>query len=1100
VPGISPAIDYTARTFEVLRERALDLLKRRLTSFRYNDTIASGVVPAIIDVLAWFQEQNAHYYDRRQINSLLTLADTREAMVPLALAQGYRVRPATSASVAVEATPTPPQPVPITLRAGTRVTVGDLTFEVGADAVIPAGRPFWPDSSTTEVIVLVEGATRVETFVSDGTKFQAFELGQVGTIDGSVRVVVIGEEWAEVESLAFIEGDRRGRDNFTSDGADSQSYALTLLHAVVDPDDEDAVIVLVTPSGGAAQDAQRWRQVSALTGAPREFTLTQNPAGETTLTFGLAADGSSPPINASIDVLYLIAGAQKRYQLTFDADDRGTIRFGDGVFGVIPPAGATLTVSYRTGGGVRGNVRAGAIDSSVQGMLPNGATTNVRLQNLEPGSGGEPPETVDHVRFFAPRFAKSNERAVTREDFTTLAATYIDALYGAPAHASAYLKQRVPELNTVQVALWSRDENGQLTGDAGTPLKLGVKNLLDSKRTITTVVEMVDGRVILLDIEADIVLEVGAVRQDVFAAVTTAINSYFASGNVLPGVDLSISKLYSAIQNVEGVERAEITRVTGSIRQTLAVGTGDGTTVLFTGQYTLEEGTSLVEQSVVVTDGTQQVVDNGDGSFSGDVDPGVSPGAAGNAVDYVAGHFSVQFASPPALGEPVTSEAKLGVFFEKVEDIGASDGSVATVDGATDYYPVVKRAPRGVWSGDPRIVIDAFRVGITKQFRGRLLRGINVSTLTIQDSTGIPQVITDNGAGVLIGAVDPLGNNVVNYGTGEIDATFLAAPVLPVFASWQTKVMDFFVPSDLLPLAPGRVYVWGGYGADGVQTPAELIAYDDGEGNIAGNVLAGGTIDYQSGRVLAEWNTAPPPGPAGGNAYTATLGQVPNGVRRTFDFSFPADISRFAGSNADRGEGRTRLQFHRLSVAGVTLQDGFDNWQGRIHGPSVDRVGQSDVVAGVSLFGLPTNTLDYALGRGRVTFLVPLPIGAPVTFTVRITNVATLLYAGFVYRVKTPTIAGLDKGLFADNNGRFWGPPAAGPSNPFPTDQLDHLRGRYHAGLAGSPIAAGRLQELTYDTRTGVPPALDVPIAGDEVAAPGRIALTEKAPETSALA
>jgi len=1056
------------------------------------------VAPAIIDVLAWFQEQNAHYYDRRQINSLLALADTREAMVPLALAQGYRVRPATSASVAVQATPTPPQPVPITLRRGTRVTVSDLTFEIGADAIIPAGAPFWPDASTSDVIVLVEGGTRVETFVSDGSKFQAFELGQIGTIDGSVHVDVLGEEWDEVDSLAFIEGDRRGRDNFLGTADDSQSFALSLLHAVIDVEDEDAVVVLVTPAGGTAQDAQRWRQVAAFTGAPREFTLTQNPAGETTILFGLAFDGAAPGINDSIDVLYLIAGAQKRYQLTFDSDDRATIRFGDSVFGVIPPDGATLTVSYRTGGGVRGNVRAGTIDTSVQGILPNNATTNVRLQNLEPGSGGDPPETVDHARFFAPRFSKSNVRAVTREDFTTLAATYIDALYGAPAHASAYLKQRIPELNTVQVALWTRDENGQLTGDAGTPLKLGVKNLLDSKRTITTVVEMVDGRVILLDIEADIVLEVGAVRQDVFAAITDAINKYFSSGNVMPGVDLSISKLYTAIQNVSGVDRAEITRVTGSVRATLVLGVGDGTTTLFPGQYVLEEGTALVEQSVVVTDESQQVVDNGSGSFSGDVDPGVSPGATGNVVAYADGSFSVQFASPPSLGTTITSEAKLGVFFEKVEDIGPSNGSVATVDGATDYYPIVRRAPRGVWAGDPHIVIDAFRVGITKQFRGRLLRGITTTTLTITDSTGIPQVVTDNGAGVLIGAIDPLGNNTVNYGTGEIDVTFLAAPVLPVRAFWQTKVMDFFVPSDLLPLAAGRVYVWGGYGADGVETPAELIAYDDGEGNISGNVLAGGTIDYQTGRVLAEWNTVPPL--TGGNTHVATLSQVPNGIRRTFDFLFGVNISRFAASNLNRGEGRTRLQFSDLSVAGVTLQDGYDNWQGHIHGPSVDRTGQSDVVAGPSVFGLPTNTLDYTPGRGRVTFAVPLPIGAPTTFNVRITNVATLLYAGFVYRVKTPTVAGLDKGLFADNTGRFWGPPAAGPSNPYPTDQLDHLRGRYHAGLAGSPITAGREQFLTYDTRTGVPPALDVPIAGDEVAAPGRIALTEKAPETSALA
>ena len=49
--------------------------------------------------------------------------------------------------------------------------------------------------------------------------------------------------------------------------------------------------------------------------------------------------------------------------------------------------------------------------------------------------------------------------------------------------------------------------------------------------------------------------------------------------------------------------------------------------------------------------------------------------------------------------------------------------------------------------------------------------------------------------------------------------------------------------------------------------------------------------------------------------------------------------------------------------------------------------------------------------------------------------------------------------------------------------------------LAGSPIAAGRELQLTYDSLTGVPPALDVPISDGEVAALGQIRLTEKPPE-----
>jgi hypothetical protein len=1072
-------IDPTARDFETLRQRGREFLKNRVTSFRYGSFIQTDVVPAMIDVVAWFQEQTSFYYDRGRISQLLEFADTREDMVVLTRAQGYRMRPATSASVAVQATPTPAQPVPIVLRKGTRVPVGDLTFEVGEDATIPPGVPVWPDGSTSDLIVLVEGTTRTESFVSDGTKFQSFELGQPGTIEGSVGVTILDELWDEVASLVFIEGDRRGRDGFVGDGSDAQDYDLSLLNAVIDADDEDALIVHVIASGNTSADAVRWRQVETLTGAPREFTITQDAGGVSTIKFGAAANGSAPGNGDTIDVLYLISGKQKRYQLTYDTDDRATIRFGDGVFGVIPPNGATISVTYRTGGGVRGNVPAGTINTSLQGYLPNGAKTPVTISNLEDASGGEAPEDIEHARFFCPRAMKSNDRAVTKEDWTTIASTYFDKLYGAPAHCSAFLKQKVPELNTVCVAVWSRDQNGRLA-TAGSPLKLGIKNRLDGKRVICTSVEMKDGKIVFIDVEAAIVLEPGRVRQTVFTAVSDAITKFFASANVRPGVDVSVSKLYAAIQNVDGVSHAEVKRAVGGRRAVLKLATGDGVTNLFSGNFILDEGTTLLTKSLTATDGKQQVVDNGTGSFAGDVLASALPGAPGNVVLYSDGSFSVSFKKPPIIGASISAEARLGVFFAREDDLGGSNGTVTALDAATDYYPIIQRAPHGMWSGDQTRMIDGFRVGATNQFRGTLPSGITSASLTFRDSTGSPQVLTTNGAGAILSGVTPVGS--VNFLAGTFSLEFPLAVTLPVRASWTTTRVDLFLPKAYLPLAPGRLFVWGGYSADGVQGPTtELIAYDDGDGNISGDVLPGGFVQYETGRVFFDWNTAPPPGAAGGNLYTATLTQAPDGIRKTFNFTVPADLSP---SGLGKGVGRTRFEFSDLSRPGNTVEDAYDNWQGDIHGASIDREA--------------TNGISYSTGAGIVSFLTAPAASAPSTFKVQVTNVATFMYAGWVFRVKTPGGPGLDKGLFADNRGRLWGPPGGGSSGTFPNDRLDHLRGRYKAQLAGSAVAAGREMLLTYDALIAVPPALDIPIDGDQVAAVGRITLTEKPEEVFA--
>ena len=209
--GTAIEIDYTARTFDVCARRARELVRRRVGDGRYNALLATDIAGAILDVLAWFHAQNAFYYDRKMINSLLALADTREAMVLLCRAQGYRMKPASSASVAVRCTPVPVQGGAITLRSGLKVQVGDLTFELLEDTQIPAGAPVWPDGTTDDLIVFTEGVTKEVRHVSTGEKWQKFPLEHPNTIEGSVTVEVAAELWEEVPSLVFSEGDRRGR-------------------------------------------------------------------------------------------------------------------------------------------------------------------------------------------------------------------------------------------------------------------------------------------------------------------------------------------------------------------------------------------------------------------------------------------------------------------------------------------------------------------------------------------------------------------------------------------------------------------------------------------------------------------------------------------------------------------------------------------------------------------------------------------------------------------------------------------------------------------------------------------------------------------------
>lgn len=96
----------------------------------------------------------------------------------------------------------------------------------------------------------------------------------------------------------------------------------------------------------------------------------------------------------------------------------GRVIFGDARHGRIPPAGANNIAAqrYRSGGGLAGNVPAGAI-SKVLGMLPQvRGVTNVRA-----AEAGAAAEQIDAVQWRAPQLIKAQFQAITPADYESLA-------------------------------------------------------------------------------------------------------------------------------------------------------------------------------------------------------------------------------------------------------------------------------------------------------------------------------------------------------------------------------------------------------------------------------------------------------------------------------------------------------------------------------------------------------------------------------------------------------------------------------------------------------------------------------------------------------
>ena len=109
--------------------------------------------------------------------------------------------------------------------------------------------------------------------------------------------------------------------------------------------------------------------------------------------------------------------------------------------------------------------------------------------------------------------------------------------------------------------------------------------------------------------------------------------------------------------------------------------------------------------------------------------------------------------------------------FEVMNNFSIERGRVVKRSGTIDFSRLETNATQQTDDGD----------GATKQFTGTIPGAttstpIVPSTVSITDDTGTPQVVTDDGAGALIGDVDGGGTNTISYTTGAFDVTFAAAP------------------------------------------------------------------------------------------------------------------------------------------------------------------------------------------------------------------------------------------------------------------------------------------------------------------------------------
>jgi hypothetical protein len=276
----------------------------------------------------------------------------------------------------------------------------------------------------------------------------------------------------------------------------------------------------------------------------------------------------------------LLASDASALEFVVEVDDEGIaqIRFGDDRYGQQPEAGldfgqplppgdplrGQVGARYRIGNGTRGNVGHDTIAHLVADAATERlAAAVVGVRNPLPARGGVDPETIEEVRTKAPVAFRTQQRAVTPDDYAKRAEEFPDIRLSEVERAVATFRW-TGSWRTVFVSV---DRRGSEPIDDEFEARL--RTHLERFRMAGHDVEIDRPRMVPIELEIQVCVAPTAYRSAVREGLLDVLSNrdlpdgrrgMFHPDNLTFGRPVYLSPIYAAAQSVPGVASVEVTR------------------------------------------------------------------------------------------------------------------------------------------------------------------------------------------------------------------------------------------------------------------------------------------------------------------------------------------------------------------------------------------------------------------------------------------------------------------------------------------------------------------------------------------------------------
>ena len=274
----------------------------------------------------------------------------------------------------------------------------------------------------------------------------------------------------------------------------------------------------------------------------------------------------------SVDNILNVNSTSKIYLIQEVQDEKYELLFGDGLIGQKLSNNSVITVTYIVTDGISGN---GASSFSFAGSLKDSSnvvasnflspiliTTNQQSQN------GAEIESIDSIRYFAPRIYSSQYRAVTSRDYEAI----IKKIYPETESVSIIGGEELdpPEFGTVSIAI--KPKNGTYVSDFQKS-----RILSDLKQYSISGInqKIIDLKILYVEIDSSIYYNYSQVStvESLKTRITNSLTQYSNSIDLNKfGGRFKYSKVLQVIDNTDDSITSNITKV--RIRRDLKAVTG----------------------------------------------------------------------------------------------------------------------------------------------------------------------------------------------------------------------------------------------------------------------------------------------------------------------------------------------------------------------------------------------------------------------------------------------------------------------------------------------------------------------------------------------